>query len=148
MFISWLIASWKACNIVYLKKNSNDGFTEVLNSSKKPRKSFGANITDLLSDSFFIDDGLIEDFAKEKINKTLNWLRIKGNEFYNDPKKFEVNDNVEYSELENSNDYNKKIIEMIDEPLVKFQLNEMYMEFVEDNEFIDKEIERLKNLKK
>jgi predicted ATP-binding protein involved in virulence len=54
-------------NIVYLFKNNS--ITEILDSDSKrrPTKTFGANISDLLADSFFVNDGLIGDFAKNKI---------------------------------------------------------------------------------
>lgn len=112
-------------NIVYLKKKSNDGFTEVLNNTDKPRKSFGANITDLLADSFFIDDGLIGDFAKGKINEVIKWLKDDNRD--NDKK-----------------DDFKKIIEMIDEPLIKIKLEEMYSSIFKSDLILNKEREFIK----
>lgn len=88
-------------NIIYLKEGKS------LNEKDKPEKSFGANITDLLADSFFIEDGLMGDFAKEKIKDTIAWL--------NDDKR----------NLKNKDLY-RKIIEIIDEPLIKRKLAEMY----------------------
>ncbi|RXM40753.1 hypothetical protein BOQ62_04055 [Chryseobacterium sp. CH21] len=61
-------------NVAYLKKEENK--TEVLSENEKPTKSFGANITDLLSDSFFIKDGLMGDFAKEKIEEVIKYLMV------------------------------------------------------------------------
>ena len=62
--------------IVYLKKEGDK--TTVLEGKDRPQKSFGANIHDLLADSFFIGDGLIGDFAKEKINETIEELKKDG----------------------------------------------------------------------
>ena len=99
-------------NIVYLDKINES--TLVLTGVNRPKKSFGANITDLLADSFFVDDGLIGDFAKEKIKNTVNWLRN--------------------SERDNSlNDYYKSIIKIIDEPIIKGKLSELYDEVFETN---------------
>lgn len=138
-------------NILYLKSEEFEIQDKKIQFSipqtSKDKKSFGANITDLLADSFFIEDGLIGDFAKEKINKTLNWLRIKINDF-NQNSDLDINTNIEYSEYELTNEYNKKIISLIDEPLVKYQLNEMYLKYVNDEDYISKEIERLQSLLK
>ncbi len=43
----------------------------------KRMNTFGANITDLLSDSFFINDGLMGDFAKGKIEDTIKWINLE-----------------------------------------------------------------------
>jgi len=72
------------------------------------KKSFGANITDLLADSFFIEDGLIGDFAKGKIEEVLNDL-IKKRPCKKE-KRFEY----------------KKIINLIDEPIIRMKLEDMY----------------------
>lgn len=110
----------------------------------KRMNTFGANITDLLADSFFINDGLIGDFAKDKINKTLNWLRIQANEkIENVAEKLEINKEIKYTADEETKSYNKRIIDLIDEPLVKYQLKELYLLYVNDNEYLDAEIEKL-----
>lgn len=103
--------------------------------------SFGANITDLLADSFFIKDGLIGDFAKDKVDKTIKWINLqifkKENELENP---FELNEK-EFS-------YYKKIIQIIDEPLLKMKLAEMIDELNNGAEFqkelAQKEINYLK----
>lgn len=94
-------------NVVYLKKNEHTGFSEVLTDDERPQKSFGANITDLLADSFFINDGLIGDFAKGKINEIIEWLQNENRDF---KKKVEI----------------LKTIKIIDEPIMKIKLEEMY----------------------
>ncbi len=90
-------------NVIYLEKDTN-GFTTI---AEKPKKSFGANITDLLADSFFVKDGLMGSFAKEKINETIKWLN-------NDGKPLD------------KKEYHLKLIENIDEPILKSKLKEMY----------------------
>lgn len=116
-------------NIIYISKNIETGKSNILdcNSYLRPTKSFGANITDLLSDSFFINDGLMGDFAKNKIQEVINWL------------------NSEEIDLSKKDNY-KKIIEIIDEPILRRKLSEMYSNVIEENlelEIIEKEIEAL-----
>ncbi|MGH1867293.1 AAA family ATPase [Enterococcus durans] len=71
--------------------------------------SFGSNIQDLLTHKFFISSGLTGEFAKNKINNVVDSLL----ENDNDPDKL----------LEN-----KKIINMIGEPLVRKKVHDLYME--------------------
>ncbi|MEA9414340.1 AAA family ATPase [Flavobacterium sp. PL02] len=125
-------------NIVFLKKEDENNFVEVLDYKDISRpKSFGANVNDLLSDSFFVKKGLVGDFAKNKITRTINWLnRELGNEY---------DVSVRYSEKDNSSSYHKKLIEIIDEPIVKEKLRRMYVDAVVDEDAIRKEIERLQN---
>lgn len=62
-----------AKNILFLKSNENKS-TAVLEN----KKSFGANIHELLGDNFFLtdDDIYIGEFAKNKISDTIDWLNI------------------------------------------------------------------------
>lgn len=113
-------------NIIYFD-NSKGNFTEVINKEKGLKKSFGANISDLLADSFFIEDGLVGEYAVEKINATIDWLRDK-----------EKRANAEY---------HKKLINTIDEPIIKQKLAEMYTEKMDvdfSREILMKQIENLK----
>ena len=100
---------------------------------------------------------MIGDFAKEKISITLEWLKRKANEKRkkNNQKDLFKKENITVLEFENESEeieYHKKIINLIDEPLVKNKLKEMFIEFVsEDLEFKDEQIrqleEKLKKLK-
>jgi len=57
-------------NIIFLDKDENTGNCIVLKDGLKEKKqTFGANIHTLLSDSFFMEDGLMGEFAKGKINE-------------------------------------------------------------------------------
>ncbi|MBD8081581.1 AAA family ATPase [Chryseobacterium caseinilyticum] len=127
-------------NVVYLKKERDK--TRVLDQKDKPKQSFGANITDLLADSFFISDGLIGDFAKGKIENTIRWINIekyKKNSISQQPYKIDEDEYEKY----------KKIIELIDEKIVKMKLAEMIDELKPEKDFqkelAEKEIEYLKN---
>ncbi len=144
-------------NIMYLV----DG--NCLKQNDRPQKSFGANIHELLADSFFINNGLIGDFAKSKIEITLNWLKIKANEIQKSMAieenkqelHFFIDPNIEILTFESSdeeNKYHKEIIGLIDEPLVQNKLRNMYLEYIKDDELykndeirrLEMEIEKLK----
>lgn len=58
-------------NVTFLSRELNGNFIEGLDGS--PR-TFAANISELLSNSFFIKEGLIGKFAKERINNIIRWL--------------------------------------------------------------------------
>lgn len=72
-------------NIIFLKKGEQG---EIIESDKsdangkcivfdglKKDKTFGANIHTLLSDGFFLNEGLIGEFAKGKINEIINFYK-------------------------------------------------------------------------
>lgn len=86
-------------NIVFLK----DG-RQVDAMEKK--QTFGANIHTLLADGFFMDGGLMGEFAKSKIEELIKYL------------------NDEKSEI-NSKEEAQKIINIIGEPILKNQLQKM-----------------------
>ncbi|EKT3958318.1 ATP-binding protein [Flavobacterium psychrophilum] len=116
-------------NILYLNK--------IKNNSK--RVSFAANIFNLYADSFFIGDNLIGDFAKKKINETIEWInKLLNNKRNNKKLVYSVKEQKEY----------KEIIDIIDEPIIKTKLLEMYSEIFGNEERkknIEYEIERLNN---
>ena len=120
-------------NVIFLEK-TKEGKCRI---SSEVQKTFGANITDLLADSFFIKDGLIGDFAKSKINEVITWINENRNKTKIDEEKLA---------------YYKKVIELIDERVIKLKLSEMITKLLPDNTFynkvIDDEIKRLENLKK
>ena len=121
-------------NVIFLEK-TKEGKCQILS---KVQKTFGANITDLLADSFFIKDGLIGNFAKSKIEDVIDWINdIKSK------RKVLLEEELEYC---------KNVIELIDERVIKLKLSEMITELLPDNTFynemIDKEIEKLQNQKR
>lgn len=120
-------------NVIFLEK-AEEGKCRI---SSRVQKTFGANITDLLADSFFIQDGLIGDFAKSKIKEVIDWINKNKNKTKISKRKLT---------------YYKKVIELIDERVIKLKLSEMITELLSDNTFynemIDKEIEKLQNQKK
>ena len=77
-----------------------------LNNKLSIKQTFGANIHTLLSDSFFMEDGLMGEFAKSKIDKA---IKLLNKEHLNE-------DDLKYCE---------QIISIIGEPIVKNQLQRM-----------------------
>ncbi|NHQ72501.1 hypothetical protein HAP39_18440 [Elizabethkingia miricola] len=110
----------------------------------KNTNTFAANISDLLSDSFFIGDGLIGEFAKTKINETIEWL----NSTREEQVKKEKSQKNKFDRLASKKGYHKKIIEIIDEPIIKSKLVEMYSEIFGNEErinYLERERERIKD---
>ena len=83
-------------------------------------KTFGANIHTLLSNGFFMSDGLMGEFAKSKINETIDNLHGKSQSL--------------------SQKQIKSIIDSIGEPFLQIKLEQMYKEKFG----LDDEIEELK----
>lgn len=119
-------------NIIFLGKDT-DGKTIIVN--KEDKNTFGANISDLFADSFFVEGGLMGDFAKRIIEEIIEWINSN-----KQTKKKTGDFNIKLSRY-------KKIIEIIDERILKVKLSEMISELEDNNEFnkkiIKKEIEVL-----
>jgi len=79
-------------------------------------KSFGANIHTLLSDGFFMDGGLMGEFAKTKIQEIMDFL----------------NNEKTIEEISIKENQVKKVIESIGEPFLKQKLLEMYYKKFKD----------------
>ena len=108
----------------------------------KDTNTFAANISNLLSDSFFIGDGLIGEYAKSKITDTIEWLNLTLEEQL----KKEKNLPNRYDMLALKRNYHKKVISIIDEPIIKSKLLEMYSEIFGNEErkkHLKYEIDRL-----
>ncbi|KMQ61834.1 hypothetical protein ACM40_05760 [Chryseobacterium sp. BLS98] len=91
-------------NVIFLDKAEDQ--KTIISTSKK--RTFGANVSDLFADSFFISDGLIGEFSDSKINKTIDWLR-------------DENDKADQ-------ELHRILIEKIDEPIIQRKLAQMYSE--------------------
>ncbi|WP_041258023.1 hypothetical protein [Fibrella aestuarina] len=119
-------------NVVYIERQDYDSPSNVLvyNDKNRPSRTFGANISDLIADSFFIESSLIGNFVFDKIHDTIQWLTNK--------------------EDRQNSDYYKKLISLIDEPIVQRKLAEMYDDKMETNiqiSLIEEQIEKLLILK-
>lgn len=121
-------------NIVYLDQTKNL-VTKIDDGSTNSKKTFGANIHELLADSFFISDGLIGEFAKEKIDFVIEKLNSKI--LINEKNK---TSNTSYDD---EKELIWQIISLIDEPIIKFRLIEMFNLAFTDKTPLDSEIELL-----
>lgn len=117
-------------NVIYIERADYDSPSTILDLDHpgRPVKTFGANISELIADSFFIQHTLIGDFAFDKIQKTIDWLNNKADR--SDP------------------EYHQKVIQIIDEPIVQRKLAEMYDEKMRDNFQLDILNDQIKQLEK
>ena len=114
-------------NVVYLDKNEK-GMT-FINHNKL--QSFGANVHDLLAHSFFLEDGFMGEFSQQIITDLIDYLTTQ-----NEHNTVEKNIGFmrEWNEVEA-----QKIINIIDEPLIKERLQSLY-----DKKFIHEDKDRLR----
>jgi predicted ATPase len=119
-------------NVIFLEKDEKTGYCK--NVTKETNiDTFGANIHTLLAHGFFMKDGLMGEFAKEKITKILRFLNNE-NKYIDCP-------------IENI----KPIIEMIGEDFLRNKLlNLYYKKFTNDEKERKKEIlkQQIDNLQK
>jgi hypothetical protein len=123
------------------------------------KKTFGANIHNLLSDGFFMHSGLCGAYALEKINEIIKALNSKKElgslENKINDKKYKMNpvETDRYNEL--TKEINKidfmpfpAIIAMIGENIIAIKLRQMYDEAfgLDQSDWIRKEIKRLEGL--
>lgn len=113
-------------NIMYLKdKNDTENIRDI-------GETFGANIHTLLDNSFFMENGLMGEYAKEKIKLVLEKL----NTFRKDQGKL---DKIDKDEI-------KQIISNIGEPFLKQKLFDMYFSIFDENNNAIAMLEREKNI--
>lgn len=103
-------------NVILLKKGKQT-------QEFKDMQTFGANIHTLLSNGFFMQDGLIGQFAKEKINEVIDNLKNK-------------RESLSKAQI-------KSIVSLIGEPFLHSKIEQMYSEKFG----IDDELEELKKQK-
>jgi hypothetical protein len=115
-------------------------------SGRKVEQTFGANIHDLLANSFFLEKGFMGEYAKKKIESLIDFL---------DPNK-----KLKTPKQKTKNGWNlqkaEEFIDIIGEPFLKADLQELLMEYKKRNlgekERLEDEIKyltlRLKNLEK
>ena len=110
-------------------------------------KTFGANIHTLLSDGFFMSDGLMGEFAKSKINEIKDFYDTNKN-----LKKEDSNFESKKDEFKKNKKYFENIQKIIGEPflktVIKNYLDELEILFYGKKEFLNNEIKRLQDLQK
>lgn len=143
-------------NIVFLKVNKEDNLSYPQSTTMA---TFGGNIHDILKNSFFLENGSMGERAGIIINQTIDFLRLKyleseiGN---NTSKEKSLVWEDEYKKLKekvkNLNfDYHYKVINLIDEPILKAKLREMYQNVCNDDDklkLIRQQIEELQQIEK
>lgn len=104
-------------NVIFLKSKegkdnsgNNINLCHVCAKEEKPEQTFGANIHSLYRNSFFLEDGLMGEFAKGKIDRV---IRNLSNETLHEEDKMNPRD-IQF------------VIQQIGEPLIKNKLQEMY----------------------
>lgn len=119
-------------NIMFLEYDENEGCS--IPKKGIASKTFGANIHMLLRDSFFMQSGLIGEYAKDTIHKLIDNLKTgkPDNEI----------------EAEDERLYSSKIIEILGEPLLKDRLIELYRHKFESDEALLKERDRINEILK
>jgi predicted ATP-binding protein involved in virulence len=113
-------------NILYLDKNDKEE-TFILDEFKQQKKSFGANIHDLLADSFFLHNGFMGEFVEEIIIDLSEYLSLKLDFENVQASRHTI---IELTELKYT--WNEKmasqVINIIDEPLIKERLQLLFDE--------------------
>src|SRR5690606_4725706 len=113
-------------NVLYLNKVGK----------REEKVSFAANIVNLYADSFFIGDYLIGDYARNKINETIEWLNDLKNKKIRieELDKIKKLNSIQIAEKNQITESIKKLsafskdhlqlIKIIDEPIIKNKLLE------------------------
>lgn len=107
------------CNILHLK----DGTIQSKEQFKNP---FGANINDILYQSFFLENGFIGEYARKKIVETLDLLEKP------------------LKSIIDKKEVIKECISFIGEPMIQSQLQVIYKEKFNKTDDKDLEIEKLR----
>lgn len=129
-------------------------------TSQNKHKTFAANITDLLTDSFFLENGLMGDFAKEKIQQVLDnlnfiilreeikELRINSENINKDliKGKQEQFNNLEGKFAFREKTYLKAVIDIIDEPILRYKIDELFHQAFPDEIDKNEAIRRVKRI--
>lgn len=101
-----IISDIPKTNLIFLRKVGQDVL--VQKSLNDHRQTFASNIHSLLSDSFFLNDGLMGEFANDKISDVIDLL-VDG----------------KLKTIVEKKDYIESIINLIGEPVIKSKLIEL-----------------------
>lgn len=103
----YLISDLTKNHIIFIENKENKII--VYEKENNREETFGQNIHTLLSNSFFLETGLIGEFARDKINEVISILKLE-------------------TPTDNEIMYASKIIQMIGEPVLKRKLSLMFEE--------------------
>ncbi|HDR7871479.1 TPA: AAA family ATPase [Bacillus wiedmannii] len=122
----FILSDLPSNNVIFLKKDNGNNVCTVKNLEGN-QLTFAANIHDLLTNSFFMNDGLVGKFAQNKINNLVD----------------EILDSSPEKIRKNSSRIRKQI-DIIGEPIVKRKLIELFEDKIKlDVLSINEKIERL-----
>ena len=127
-------------NVIFLKNGKID--------NPDIKQTFGANIHTLLSDGFFMSDGLMGEFAKSKISEIKKFYEL----IQNLQNKGKIkNKNLWKKSYERRKTRFENIQKIIGEPflqtIIKNYLDDLYLTFSDDKTLIDKELIELEKKK-
>lgn len=132
-----ILSDFPKQQVIFIERDKY-GFCDV-NENKESFFSFGANLNSILSQSFFLREGFMGEFAHDKISDSLSWLSLvdKKNQFLKEKsnsKKIELEEiekeiNLHpFSKIDSikRDEYLKKVmIRLIDEPLIEYKYKEL-----------------------
>ncbi|PEI87698.1 hypothetical protein CN678_07920 [Bacillus toyonensis] len=133
----FILSDLPSNNVIFLKKDTGNNVCTV-KSLEGNQLTFAANIHDLLTNSFFMHDGLVGKFAQNKINNLVD----------------EILDSSPEKIRKNSSRIRKQI-DIIGEPIVKRKLIELFEDKIkldvlsinEKIEILQQQIDELRTLK-
>ena len=121
-------------NVTFIDRDDDSELSFLIDKeSEGYPATFGANVHDLLSESFFLENGFMGEYVQELITDLINYLNLV------DSEKSAL---IDVKLLHNWNqDKAEKVIGLIDEPLIKDRVQSLY-----NKKFLyhDKELLRLK----
>ena len=129
----FILSDIPTSNILKLDKGN------IQNNSRE-EETYAANVHDLLANDFFLENGFMGEYAKQKIKDLLKYLT------YNEEN--EGQENNEKPELKWNSELAEEFIQIIGEPLLRYDLKELYLSKFYSVEKIDDEIEKLQELKR
>jgi predicted ATPase len=140
-------------NIIFLDKDEDEN-CQVLkhNEVLEKKQTFGQNIHTLLSDSFFMNDGLIGEFAKRKINEIKKLYQLIQNDKVQEKLKNQKTKELAQKAFNRRKKRLWQIEKIIGEPflqrVIKNYLDELELLFSDDKTLIIKELAEIEERKK
>lgn len=129
----FILSDIPTANILKLDKGN-------IKNDIKEEETYAANVHDLLANDFFLENGFMGEYAKQKIKDLLKYLTYNEN--------LDDTENNEIPKLNWNPSLAEGFIQIIGEPLLKYDLKELYLSKFYNEKKIDDEIERLQKLKR
>lgn len=129
----FILSDIPTANILKLDKGN-------IKNNSTDEETYAANVHDLLANDFFLENGFMGEYAKQKIKDLLKYLTYDEN--------LADSENNEKPKSNWNPSLAEEFIQIIGEPLLKFDLKELYLSKFYNEKRIDDEIERLQKLRK